>query len=60
MINVISKCCTLSVFTSVWIFGIAETWVARGCPPGTTTEVQRVGFPPSENWFISLPLWREQ
>jgi hypothetical protein len=24
---------------SVWIFGIAETGVARGSPPGTTTEV---------------------
>jgi hypothetical protein len=26
-------------------FGIAETGIARGSPPGTTTEVLRVGFP---------------
>jgi hypothetical protein len=26
-------------------FGIAETGFARGSPPGTTTEVLRVGFP---------------
>jgi hypothetical protein len=38
---------------SVWIFGIAETGIARGCPPGTTTEVQRVGFPFVENRFVS-------
>jgi hypothetical protein len=29
---------------SVWIFGIAETGIARGSSSGTTTEVQRVGF----------------
>jgi hypothetical protein len=26
-------------------YGIAETGIARGSPPGTTTEVLRVGFP---------------
>jgi hypothetical protein len=35
-------------------FGIAETGIARGCPPGTTTEVQGVGFPPAEIWFVSV------
>jgi hypothetical protein len=38
---------------SVWIFGIAETGVAHGSPPGTTTEVQRVGFPSTEIRFVS-------
>jgi hypothetical protein len=53
--NVINKCCTLSVsfYLSVWIFGIAETGIARGSPPGTTTEVQRVGFPAAEIRFVS-------
>jgi hypothetical protein len=54
LINVINKCCTLSILTSVWIFGIAETGVARGSPPGTTTEVQRVGFLPAEIRFVSV------
>jgi hypothetical protein len=53
LINVINNCCTLSIFTSVWIFGIAETGVARGSPPGTTTKVQRVRFPPAEIRFVS-------
>jgi hypothetical protein len=26
-------------------YGIAETGIARGSPPGTTTEVLRFGFP---------------
>jgi hypothetical protein len=39
---------------SVWIFGIAETGIARGSPPGITTEVQRVGFPSAETWFVSV------
>jgi hypothetical protein len=40
LINVINKCCTLSIFSfSLWIFGIAETGVARGSPPGATIEV---------------------
>jgi hypothetical protein len=56
LINVINKCCTLSALASVWIFGIAETGVARGSPPGTTTEVQRVRFPPAEIWFVSEEL----
>jgi hypothetical protein len=56
MINEINKCCTPSVsfYLSVWIFGIAETGIARGSPPGTTTEVQRVGFPAAEIRFVSL------
>jgi hypothetical protein len=39
LINVINKYFTLSVsfYLSVWIFGIAETGIARGSPPGTTT-----------------------
>jgi hypothetical protein len=55
LINVINSCCTLSVsfYLSVWIFGIAETGTARGSPPGTTTEVQRVGFPSAEIRFVS-------
>jgi hypothetical protein len=35
-------------------FGIAEIGIARGSPPGITTEVQRVGFPPVEIRFISV------
>jgi hypothetical protein len=34
-------------------FGIAETGIARGSPPGTTTEVLRVGFPFAEIRFVS-------
>jgi hypothetical protein len=45
---------------SVWIFGIAEIGIARGSPPGTTTEVQRVGFPSAENRFISIVEQRKQ
>jgi hypothetical protein len=41
---------------SVWIFGIAETGIARGSPPGTTTEVQRVGFPSAEIRSVSQSL----
>jgi hypothetical protein len=56
LINVINKCCTLSVsfYLSVWVFGIAEIGIARGSPPGTTTEVQRVGIPSTEIRFISV------
>jgi hypothetical protein len=35
-------------------FGIAETRIARGSPPGTTTEVLRVGFPLAEIRFVSV------
>jgi hypothetical protein len=35
-------------------FGIAETGIARGSPPGTTTEVLRVGFPFAEIRFVSV------
>jgi hypothetical protein len=34
-------------------FGIAETGIARGSPPGTTTEVLRVGFPSAEIRSVS-------
>jgi hypothetical protein len=54
LINVINKCCTPSVFVSIWIFGIAETGIAHGSPPGTTTEVLRVGFPSAEIRFVSI------
>jgi hypothetical protein len=35
------------------VFCIAETGIARGSPPGTTAEVQRVGFPRAEIRFVS-------
>jgi hypothetical protein len=35
-------------------FGIAETGIARGSPPGTTTEVLRVGFPSEETRVVSI------
>jgi hypothetical protein len=56
LINVINNCCNLSVsfYLSVWIFGIAETGIARGSPLGTTTKVQRVGFPSAEIRFVSV------
>jgi hypothetical protein len=34
-------------------FGVAETGIARGSPPGTTAEVLRVGFPFAEIRFVS-------
>jgi hypothetical protein len=34
-------------------FGIAEIGIARGSPPGTTTEVLRVGFPSEEIRVVS-------
>jgi hypothetical protein len=43
-------------YLSVWIFGIAETGIACGSLPGTTTKVQRVGFPSAEIRFVSLGL----
>jgi hypothetical protein len=39
---------------SVWIFGIAETEIARGSPLGTTTEVQRVGFHPRKTGLFTI------
>jgi hypothetical protein len=42
------------VLTFCMDFGIAKTGIARGSPPGTTTEVLRVGFPSVEIRFISL------
>jgi hypothetical protein len=44
---------SICFYLSVWTFGIAETEIVRGSPPGTTTEVQRVGFPSAENRFVS-------
>jgi hypothetical protein len=37
-------------------FGIAETGIARGSPPGTTTEVLRFGVPFAEIRVVSLHL----
>jgi hypothetical protein len=56
LINVRNKCCTLSAlfYLFVWMFGIAETGIARGSPRGTTTEVQKVEFPSAEIWFVSV------
>jgi hypothetical protein len=34
-------------------YGIAETGIARGSPPGTTTEVLRFGFPFAEIRVVS-------
>jgi hypothetical protein len=36
-------------------FGIAETGIARGSPPGTTTEVLRFGVPFAEIRVVSAP-----
>jgi hypothetical protein len=36
------------------VYGIAETGIARGSPPGTTVEVLRVGFSFAEIRVISL------
>jgi hypothetical protein len=35
-------------------FGIAETGIARGSPPGTTTEVLRFGVPFAEIRVVSV------
>jgi hypothetical protein len=40
-------------------FGIAETGIARGSPPGTTTEVLRVGFPFAEIRVVSLSRYKD-
>jgi hypothetical protein len=53
LINVINKCCTLFVFF-VWILALLRQGIARGSPPGTTTEVLRVGFPFREIRFVSV------
>jgi hypothetical protein len=37
-------------------YGIAETGIARGSPPGTTTEVLRVGFPFAEIRVVSCTM----
>jgi hypothetical protein len=36
-------------------FGIAEAGIARGSPPGTTTEVLRFGVPFAKIRVVSLP-----
>jgi hypothetical protein len=41
-------------------FGIAETGIARGSPPGTTTKVLRVGFPSEEIRVVSDCLREDQ
>jgi hypothetical protein len=41
-----------SVLSFCMDFGIAETGFARGSPPGTTTEVLRVGLPFAEIRFV--------
>jgi hypothetical protein len=38
-------------------FGIAETGIARGSLPGTTTEVLRFGDPFAEIRVVSLQVW---
>jgi hypothetical protein len=37
-------------------FGIAETGIARGSPPGTTTEVLRFGTPFAEIRVVSFTM----
>jgi hypothetical protein len=37
-------------------FGIAETGIARGSPPGTTTEVLRFGVPFAEIRVVSITI----
>jgi hypothetical protein len=54
LINVIHKCCTLFVFFLYGFLVLLRQGFARGSPPGTTTEVQRVGFPFGENRFVSV------
>jgi hypothetical protein len=53
-INVINKCCTLFVSYFVWFLVLLSQGIARGSPPGTTTEVLRVGFPFAEIGFVSV------
>jgi hypothetical protein len=52
LINVINKCCTLFVFVLYGFLVFLRQGIARGSPPGTTTEVQRVGFPSTEIRFV--------
>jgi hypothetical protein len=40
-------------------FGIAETGIARGSPPGTTTEVLRFGIPFAEIRVVSWSMIME-
>jgi hypothetical protein len=53
LINVINKCCTLFVFFLYGFLVFLRQGIPRGSPPGTTTEVQRVGFPSAEIRFVS-------
>jgi hypothetical protein len=40
-------------------YGIAETGIARGSPPGTTTEVLRFGIPFAEIRVVSINMETE-
>jgi hypothetical protein len=51
---------SICLYFSVWIFGIAESGIAHGSPPGTTTEVQRVRILSAENRFVSRGLLRRR
>jgi hypothetical protein len=45
---------SISLFLPFYMdFGIAETGIARGSPPGTTTEVLRFGIPSAEIRVVS-------
>jgi hypothetical protein len=57
LINVINKCCTLFDFLLYGFLVFLRQGIARGSPPGTTTAVQRVGFPSAEIRFVSLSLF---
>jgi hypothetical protein len=52
LINVTNKCCTLFVFFQYGFLVLLRQGIAHGSPPGTTTEVQRVGFLFAENRFV--------
>jgi hypothetical protein len=54
LINVINKCCTLFVFFLYGLLVLLRQGIARGSPPGTTTEVQRVGILFGKNLFVSV------
>jgi hypothetical protein len=54
LINVINKCCTHFALFLYGFLVLLRQGIARGSPSGTTTEVQRVGFPFEENRFVSV------
>jgi hypothetical protein len=51
--NKINVVLYLTVLSFCMDFGIAETGIARGSPPGTTTEVLRFGIPFAEIRVVS-------